>query len=85
MSPWNSEDAKGLIKAAIRDDNPVVVLENELLYGVSYPMSDAAQSKDFVIEIGKAKVRALFFRVLFFPCYSYYSPDDGSYHEYYCY
>jgi len=56
VSPYNSEDAKGLIKAAIRDPNPVVVLENELLYGVSFPLSDEAQSKDFVIEIGKAKV-----------------------------
>ncbi|KAG0006928.1 pyruvate dehydrogenase E1, beta subunit [Modicella reniformis] len=49
------EDAKGLLKAAIRDPNPVVVLENELMYGVSFPMSEAALSKDFVIEIGKAK------------------------------
>ncbi|KAL1920023.1 uncharacterized protein VTP21DRAFT_1169 [Calcarisporiella thermophila] len=56
VSPWNSEDAKGLLKAAIRDPNPVVVLENELMYGVSFPMSDAAMSKDFVIDIGKAKI-----------------------------
>eukprot|EP00540_Astrosyne_radiata_P020761 CAMPEP_0116836430 /NCGR_PEP_ID=MMETSP0418-20121206/8093_1 /TAXON_ID=1158023 /ORGANISM="Astrosyne radiata, Strain 13vi08-1A" /LENGTH=341 /DNA_ID=CAMNT_0004466201 /DNA_START=170 /DNA_END=1198 /DNA_ORIENTATION=- len=56
LSPWNSEDAKGLIKAAIRDPNPVVVLEHELMYGVSFPMSEEAQSKDFVIEIGKAKI-----------------------------
>jgi pyruvate dehydrogenase E1 component beta subunit len=45
-----------LIKAAIRDPNPVMVLEHELMYGVSFPMSDAAQSPDFVIEIGKAKI-----------------------------
>jgi pyruvate dehydrogenase E1 component beta subunit len=44
------------MKAAIRDENPVVVLENELLYGTAFPMSDEAQSKDFVIPIGKAKV-----------------------------
>ncbi|CAM9732796.1 unnamed protein product [Heterosigma akashiwo] len=56
VSPWSSEDAKGLIKAAIRDPNPVVVLENELLYGVSFPMSDAAQKDDWVVPIGKAKV-----------------------------
>lgn len=56
VSPWSSEDAKGLIKAAIRDPNPVVVLENELLYGVPFPMSDEAQSEDFVLPIGKAKV-----------------------------
>jgi hypothetical protein len=56
LSPWSSEDAKGLIKAAIRDPNPVIVLENELLYGVAFPLSDEAQSPDFVIPIGKAKV-----------------------------
>mmetsp|Transcript_17056 Transcript_17056/g.46771 ORF Transcript_17056/g.46771 Transcript_17056/m.46771 type:complete len:357 (+) Transcript_17056:140-1210(+) len=56
VSPYSSEDAKGLMKAAIRDPNPVVVLEHELMYGVSFPMSDAAQSSDFVIEIGKAKI-----------------------------
>lgn len=56
VSPYSSEDAKGLIKAAIRDPNPVVVLEHELLYGTSFPMSDEAQSKDWVIPIGKAKI-----------------------------
>jgi pyruvate dehydrogenase E1 component beta subunit len=56
LAPWSSEDAKGLMKAAIRDPNPVVVLENELLYGVAFPMSDEAQRDDFVIPIGKAKV-----------------------------
>ncbi|KAH7029574.1 transketolase [Microdochium trichocladiopsis] len=56
VSPWSAEDAKGLLKAAIRDPNPVVVLENELMYGVSFPMSEAAQKDDFVIPFGKAKV-----------------------------
>ncbi|CAN0536893.1 unnamed protein product, partial [Scytosiphon promiscuus] len=56
VAPWSSEDAKGLIKAAVRDPNPVVYLENELLYGVAFPMSDEAQGEDFVIPIGKAKV-----------------------------
>ena len=56
VAPWSSEDAKGLIKAAIRDENPVVVLENELLYGTEFPMSDEAQSSDFVIPFGQAKV-----------------------------
>lgn len=56
VAPWSSEDAKGLMKAAIRDQNPVIVLENELLYGVSFPMSDEAQGKDFTIPIGKAKI-----------------------------
>lgn len=56
VAPWSSEDARGLTKAAIRDNNPVVILENELLYGTSFPVSDEAQSPDFVIPIGKAKI-----------------------------
>ncbi|XP_046937816.1 pyruvate dehydrogenase E1 component subunit beta, mitochondrial-like [Lynx rufus] len=56
VSPWNSEDAKGLIKSAIRDNNPVVVLENELMYGVPFEFPSEAQSKDFLIPIGKAKI-----------------------------
>nr|BAN20584.1 pyruvate dehydrogenase [Riptortus pedestris] len=56
VSPWNSEDYRGLLKSAIRDPDPVVVLENEILYGESYPVSDEALSKDFLIPIGKAKV-----------------------------
>jgi pyruvate dehydrogenase E1 component beta subunit len=56
VAPYSSEDAKGLMKSAIRDSNPVVVLENEMLYGVPFPMSDEAQGKDFLVPIGKAKV-----------------------------
>uniref|UniRef100_A0A0N5B0W0 Pyruvate dehydrogenase E1 component subunit beta n=1 Tax=Syphacia muris TaxID=451379 RepID=A0A0N5B0W0_9BILA len=57
LTCYDCEDAKGLLKAAIRDDNPVVLLENELLYGVEFPMSAEAMSEDFVIQIGKAKVQ----------------------------
>ena len=56
VAPYSSEDAKGLMKAAIRDPNPVVVLEHELMYGTEFPMSDEAQSKDWVIPFGKAKI-----------------------------
>merc|ERR1711976_770066 len=56
VSPFSSEDAKGLLKAAIRDDDPVVVLENELMYGTPFEMSDEALSEDFLIPIGKAKI-----------------------------
>jgi pyruvate dehydrogenase E1 component beta subunit len=57
IAPWNSEDARGLLKAAIRDDNPVVVLEHELLYGQSFEVSDSIlNDKDFVIPFGKAKI-----------------------------
>ena len=51
--PWSAADAKGLLKAAIRDPNPVVVLENELLYGQS---SEVPDDPDYVIPIGQAKV-----------------------------
>ena len=53
VSPWSGADAKGLLKAAIRDPNPVVFLENELLYGTTF---DVPESDDFVIPIGKAKI-----------------------------
>mmetsp|Transcript_6389 Transcript_6389/g.11677 ORF Transcript_6389/g.11677 Transcript_6389/m.11677 type:complete len:364 (-) Transcript_6389:173-1264(-) len=56
VAPYSSEDARGLMKASIRDNNPVVVLEHELMYGVSFPVSDEAQSDDFLIPIGKAKI-----------------------------
>ena len=56
VSPWSAEDAKGLLKAAIRDPNPVVFLENEIMYGQSFNVSDAVLKNDFVLPIGKAKV-----------------------------
>lgn len=56
VSPWNIEDCRGLIKAAIRDDDPVVVLENEMMYGVEFDVEDRIMDKDFLIEIGKAKI-----------------------------
>lgn len=56
VAPWSCEDAIGLMKSAVRDENPVVFLENELLYGQAFPVSDAAQDKDFLIPFGKAKI-----------------------------
>ena len=53
VSPYSAEDAKGLLKAAMRDPNPVVFLENELLYGVTM---DVPEIEDFVLPIGKAKI-----------------------------
>lgn len=55
VSCWNVEDARGLLKAAIRDNDPVVVLENEMMYGVTFDTPDHVFDKDFLIEIGKAK------------------------------
>ncbi|KAF8282330.1 putative pyruvate dehydrogenase E1 beta subunit [Trypanosoma cruzi] len=56
FAPYNSEDARGMIKTAIRDENPVVVLEHELMYGESFSVSDEALGEDFLIPWGKAKV-----------------------------
>ncbi len=53
VAPYSAEDAKGLLKAAIRDPNPVVVLENEVLYGKKF---DCPTDEDFTIPFGKAKI-----------------------------
>merc|ERR1711899_182909 len=57
LSPYDSEDCKSLLKAAIRDPDPVVFLENELLYGTSFEVSDEAMKKDHVAPIGKARIQ----------------------------
>lgn len=56
ISPYSAEDCRGLLKAAIRDPDPVVFLENEIMYGQVMEISDEALSKDFVLPIGKAKI-----------------------------
>jgi pyruvate dehydrogenase E1 component beta subunit len=53
IAPYDAADAKGLLKAAIRSEDPVVFLENELLYGQSF---DVPQVNDWVLPIGKARV-----------------------------
>jgi pyruvate dehydrogenase E1 component beta subunit len=53
VAPWDAASAKGLLKAAIRDPNPVIFLENEILYGQSF---DVPEGDDVVLEIGKAAV-----------------------------
>jgi pyruvate dehydrogenase E1 component beta subunit len=53
LAPWSAADAKGLLKAAIRDPNPVIFLENEMLYGQQFDVPD---DPDFVLPIGKAKI-----------------------------
>jgi pyruvate dehydrogenase E1 component beta subunit len=53
IAPYTAADAKGLLKAAIRDPNPVMFLENEILYGHSFPVP---KLDDYVIPIGKAKI-----------------------------
>jgi pyruvate dehydrogenase E1 component beta subunit len=53
IAPWSAADAKGLLRAAIRDPNPVIFLENEILYGHTF---DCPVSEDFILPIGKAKI-----------------------------
>jgi pyruvate dehydrogenase E1 component beta subunit len=53
VAPYSAADAKGLLKSAIRDDSPVIFLENEILYGQSFEVPD---SKDWVVPIGKARI-----------------------------
>jgi pyruvate dehydrogenase E1 component beta subunit len=53
IAPWSAADAKGLLRAAIRDPNPVIFLENEILYGQSF---ECPTAEDFVLPIGQAKV-----------------------------
>ena len=53
VAPYSAADAKGLIKAAIRDPNPVIVLENELLYGRSF---EVPAVDDLIVPIGKARI-----------------------------
>lgn len=53
VMPYTAADAKGLLKAAIRDENPIIFLENEILYGQSF---DVPKMDDFIVPIGKARV-----------------------------
>ncbi|GLS00289.1 pyruvate dehydrogenase complex E1 component subunit beta [Brevundimonas denitrificans] len=53
IAPYDAADAKGLMKAAIRDPNPVVFLEHEMMYGLEFDVPEG----DYVLPIGKAKVR----------------------------
>jgi len=53
VAPWSAADAKGLLRAAIRDPNPVIVLENEVVYGQSF---ECPTDPEFILPIGRAKV-----------------------------
>jgi len=56
VSPYSLEDYKGLLKSAIRDPNPVVFLENELMYGRSFPADPKFMDKEYLVPLGKAKI-----------------------------
>ena len=53
VAPWSSADAKGLLRSAIRDPNPVIFLENEILYGQTF---DCPTDEEFLVPIGRAKI-----------------------------
>jgi pyruvate dehydrogenase E1 component beta subunit len=53
VAPYSAADAKGLLKSAIRDPNPIIFLENEILYGHSFPVP---KLDDYIVPIGKAKI-----------------------------
>jgi pyruvate dehydrogenase E1 component beta subunit len=53
VAPYTAADHKGLLKSAIRDPNPVIFLENELVYGVTFPVP---QTDDYIVPIGKARI-----------------------------
>ena len=53
VAPYTAADAKGLLKSAIRDPNPVIFLENEILYGQTF---DVPEMDDFIVPIGKARI-----------------------------
>jgi pyruvate dehydrogenase E1 component beta subunit len=53
VAPWSGTDAKGLLKAAIRDPNPVIFLENEIMYGQQF---EVPADPDFLLAIGRAKI-----------------------------
>ncbi|ACM49837.1 pyruvate dehydrogenase complex E1 component subunit beta [Anaplasma marginale] len=56
VAPYFAADCKGMLKAAIRDPNPVIFLENEIAYGHQHDISEEEQSADYLVEIGKAAV-----------------------------
>lgn len=53
VAPWSSSDAKGLLRSAIRDPNPVIFLENEILYGQTF---ECPVDEEFLVPIGRAKI-----------------------------
>merc|ERR1712141_217590 len=57
ISPYDSDDCKGLLKASVRDPDPVVFLENELMYGTTFEVDDKVVEDDFLLPIGKAKIQ----------------------------
>ena len=64
MAPYSSEDCKSMLKAAIRDPNPVVFLENEILYGKAFEVSDEVLDENYVCPVGKVNASFNSFKFL---------------------
>jgi|TARA_B110000285_G_C15046647_1_gene574674 pyruvate dehydrogenase E1 component beta subunit len=56
VSPWSAEDNIGLLRASIRDDNPVMFLENEMMYNIEFDLTAEQMDPEFILPIGKAKI-----------------------------
>jgi len=56
LAPYDAEDCKALLKAAVRDPNPVVFLENEMMYSETFEVSDEVLDVNYLAPIGKAKI-----------------------------
>ncbi len=56
MAPYDAEDCKGMLKAAIRDPNPVVFLENEIMYSEKFEVRSEVMDPEYVTPLGKAKI-----------------------------
>jgi pyruvate dehydrogenase E1 component beta subunit len=56
LSPYNARDARGLLKAAIRNPNPVVFLENEMMYGDTFELTEEEMGMDYLLPIGKGNI-----------------------------
>lgn len=59
MLPITCEDYRGCLKTAVQDPDPVVVLENKVLYNVVFPVSDEVIHKNFIVSISKAQIEKL--------------------------
>lgn len=56
LTPYNARDARGLLKAAIRNPNPVVFLENEMMYGDTFELTEEEMGMDYLLPIGKGNI-----------------------------
>ena len=56
VSPWSAEDNIGLLRASIRSNDPVMFLENEMMYNIEFDLSAEQMDPEFILPLGKAKI-----------------------------